>query len=167
MTPSERIGHAIRDLTSPKEFIYDAMRAGLDQAVNGHEEWGQGVKGFARRYGSGYAQYFISETLTEGSAYFLHEDNRYFRSGKQGFGPKFRYAITSTLLTRHDDGSRSISISTIGGVAGAAFISRIWQPRSTSSAGDAAVSFGLTIMFRSGLNLLREFSPGLAGKVLK
>jgi hypothetical protein len=49
----------------------------------------------------------------------------------------------------------------------ASFISRIWQPRSTNGAGDAAVNFGTTVAIDVGLNVLREFWPDFTRHVKK
>jgi hypothetical protein len=65
------------------------------------------------------------------------------------------------VLARHDDGRRRISISQFGGVAAGAFLSRAWLPQSQNSAGDAAVSFGITMGSNIGFGVLKEFLPDL------
>jgi hypothetical protein len=162
MTLSERFAYMERSMFGPKAFVFTALRAGINQWKDEPPEWGQGAAGYGRRYGSAYAQSFIRETLMHGSAMALHEDNRYFASGEQGFGRRLRYVIASAFLARHDDGSRHISISAIGSRAGAAFISRAWQPSSTNTAGDAAVSFGLGMAAHIGFNAMHEFLPRLS-----
>ncbi len=162
LTLSERFAYMERSMFGPKAFVFTAVRAGINQWKDEPPEWGQGAAGYGRRYGSAYAQSFIRQTLMHGSAMALHEDNRYFASGEQGFGRRLRYVIASAILARHDDGSRHISISVIGSLAGAAFISRVWQPPSTNTAGDAAVSFGLGMATRVGFNTMHEFLPRLA-----
>jgi len=117
------------------------------------------------RMGSAYGGFFIGQTIQHSVAFGLHEDNRYFALRRGGFAHRLGYALSSTVLARHDNGSRWISISGIGGAAGGAFISRAWQPPSTASAGDGAVAFGVTMAGRAGLNVLREFVPRL-GKFL-
>jgi len=161
MTRSERLVYAETSTLGTTAFVFAAARAGLDQAVDRPQEWQQGARGFGLRYGSVYGEYFIGQTFEHLTAYGLHEDNRYFASGQRGLARRLGYAIGSTFLARHDDGSRSISISGIGGAGAAAWLSRQWQPRSTTSNADAAVSFGLTLGVRAGLNILREFSPRL------
>jgi hypothetical protein len=53
------------------------------------------------------------------------------------------YALKSSVMARGNDGIRHVSISGIGSIAGASFISRVWQPTPDNSAGDGAVSFGI------------------------
>src|ERR1700730_12363184 len=132
MTRRERAAHYAHALFGPEAFLFAGVHAGIGQARNSPHEWGQGAEGFARRYGSGYAQHIVGQTIENGLAFGFHEDNRYFRSGENGIG-RVGYAFTSAFLARHDDGSRFNSISGIGGAAGGAFISRAWQPPSITS----------------------------------
>ena len=91
----------------------------------------------------------------------------YFGSGKKGFWPRTGYALSSAVLARHDDGRRHLSISQVAGFAAGAALSRAWQPPSTRSAGDAAVSFGISM----GMNLLatevKEFLPDILRPLVK
>src|SRR5215831_4821191 len=109
----------------------------------------------------------IQRTVTFGLSSALHEDNRYFNSGKQGVWRRTEYALTSSMLARHDDASRHVSISQLGGVAAAAFLSRLWQPKSQSSLGDGAVSFGLTMAGNTGFSVVKEFLPDLGRALAK
>jgi hypothetical protein len=89
----------------------------------------------------------------------LHEDNLYYGSGERGVWRRVQYAVKSSVLARSDDGTQHFSVSQVGSTAGAAFISRLWQPRSNDSAGDGAVSFGISMATNAGVNVLREFLP--------
>jgi hypothetical protein len=161
MTNSERFRSYLVRITGPQFFITAAATAGISQAEDTPKEWGGGAEGYGKRFGNAYAQHFIRGTLEYGVSAALHEDNRYFKSGQTGFFRRTKYAVVSTLLARHDNGNQSFSFSRIGSAAGAAFISRAWQPRSTTSAGDGATSFGISIGSDIGFNVFREFWPGL------
>jgi hypothetical protein len=52
-------------------------------------------------------------------------------------------------------------------VAAGAFLSRFWQPPSQRSAGDGAVSFGITMGSNMGFSLLKEFLPDLGRVITK
>jgi hypothetical protein len=67
--------------------------------------------------------------------------------------------VKSTFLARRDDGSRRISYSRIVAFAGAALISRLWQPRSTNSLHSAALNFGTSMGVAAGFDVAREFWP--------
>jgi hypothetical protein len=167
MSRTERLAEYLRDLTGPQAYFYSGALAGIDQAIDRPREWGQGGLGYARRYGSDFAEHVIATTLQNGFAVGLDEDNRYFNSGAHGFGRRLRYALTSPFLARHSNGSRSLSLSALGGVAGASAIEQIWQPRSTATFGNAAIIFGGTFALRAGVDVLREFAPRKLGALLQ
>jgi hypothetical protein len=161
MTRQERLGKYVTGLVSPVSFVNAAAAAGISQASNTPKEWGGGAEAYGKRVGNVFAQHVIRDTLEYGASAALHEDNRYFASGETGFLRRTKYALMSTFLARHDNGSRSFSFSRIGSSAGAAFISREWQPPSTTSAGDGAVAFGLNMGTQVGFNVFREFWPDM------
>lgn len=149
-------------MVNPLGYIKAAFSAGLDQWQDKPSEWEQGISGYGKRYVNITAQYSIQRTITFGLSSALHEDNRYFNSGQRGFWRRTRYALMSGFMARHDDGSRHISVSQIGGVAAGAFISRAWQPASQRSAGDGAVSFGISMLSNIGFGEVKEFIPDIA-----
>jgi hypothetical protein len=77
------------------------------------------------------------------------------------------YAIASSFVARHDNGSRHFSWSAVGGPAAGAFISRLWQPDSSRNLGDGAVSFAITEAIRVGFNVGREFAPHFVRRLLQ
>jgi hypothetical protein len=161
MTRYERLGNYAARLVSIENVFTSAATAGISQANNTPKEWGGGAEAFGERFGNSFAQHVIRGTLEYGISAALHEDNRYFVSGQNGFLRRTKYAVMSTLLARRDNGSRTFSFSRIGSTAGAAFISREWQPPSTTTAGDGAVTFGITMASQIGFNVVREFLPDL------
>jgi len=162
MNQQERTRLYFKTMINPLGFIKAGFSAGLDQWSDKPSEWEQGASGYGKRYANILGQYSIQRTVTFGLSSVLHEDNRYFNSGKQGLWPRVGYGLSSGLLARRDDGSRQFSFSQIGGVAAGAFLSRLWLPRSQNSAGDGAVSFGITMGSNIGFGVVKEFLPDLA-----
>ena len=134
LSQRERTRIYVKTMINPLGFLKAGLSAGIDQWEDKPQEWEQGASGYGKRFGNILGQYSIQRTVTFGLSSALHEDNRYFNSGKHGFWPRTGYALTSGFLARHDDGSRSFSFSQVGGVAAGAFLSRLWQPPSQSSA---------------------------------
>ena len=161
MTSTERFSRYVGSLSDWESVVRSAASAGIRQASGAPKEWGGGAEGYGLRIGNSFAQHTIQQTLRYGISAALHEDNRYFVSGQPGIFHRTMYAVKSTFLARHDNGSQYFSVSRLGGDAGAAFISRAWQPRSTTSAGDGATSFGIAIGSDVGFNVFREFWPDL------
>jgi len=165
MTQRERNHLYFKTMTNPLMYLKAAFSAGIDQWNDKPTEWQQGMSGYGKRYGNILGQYSIQRTVTFGLASALHEDNRYFNSGKQGVWKRTGYALSSGVLARKDDGSRHVSISQLGGVAAGAFLSRLWQPPSQSAASNGAISFGITMASNIGFSVVKEFLPDLGRKI--
>lgn len=167
LTQSERTHLYFKTMVNPLGFFKAAFSAGIDQWKDKPPEWSQGASGYGKRFLNIEGQYSIQRTVTFGLSSALHEDNRYFNSGKQGVWRRTGYALTSSMLARHDDATRHVSISQLGGVAAGAFLSRLWQPKSQSSLGDGAVSLGLTMAGNTGFSVVKEFLPDLGRALSK
>jgi hypothetical protein len=167
MTQAERNRLYFKTMRNPLGFVKAGFSAGIDQANDKPEEWEQGESGYGKRFANILGQYSIQRTVTYGLGSALHEDNRYFNSGKKRFWPRTEYGLTSGILARHDDGSRHFSISQVGGVAAGAFLARVWLPPSQSSASDGAVSFGITMGSNAGFGIVKEFLPDLGRALAK
>ena len=167
LTQRERTSIYWKTMVSPLGYFKAGFSAGIDQWNDKPQEWEQGMSGYGKRFANIVGQYSVQRTVTFGLGSALHEDNRYFNSGKQGFWPRTGYALASGILARQDDGSRHISISQLGGVAAAAFLSRLWQPPSQNSAGDGAVSFGVTMASNIGFGVVKELLPDLGRAIAR
>ena len=167
LVQKERTHIYLKTMVNPLGYIKAGFSAGIDQWKDKPPEWEQGASGYGKRFANIVGQYSIQRTVTFGLSSAFHEDNRYFNSGKKGLWSRTEYAMVSGVLARHDDGSRHVSISQLGGVAAGAFLSRSWQPPSQHSAGDAAVSFGITMASNMGFSVVKEFLPDLARVITK
>lgn len=159
MTRQERLNEFLKRTTSPLSLVNSAVSAGLGQWRDRPEEWGQGAKGYGRRYASSYAQHVVRETLMYGLSSALHEDNRYVRSRERGTKSRIYHAMNGTFFARTDDGRKRFSYSRIGSFAGASMISRLWQPPSSDSLRAVPVNVGTAIGLSMGMNVVREFWP--------
>jgi hypothetical protein len=157
LTAPGRLGVWAKDCFGPLSFIRSGASAGLGQWRDTPKEWKQGAEAYGRRYASGFAQHVTGATLVYGASSIFHEDNRYVRSDETGFRDRSKYALESTFLARHTDGTRHVSISRIIGFTGAALISRLWQPPSTRGMHSAAVSLATEVGASAGFNMVREF----------
>jgi hypothetical protein len=167
LTQRERTQIYLKTMVNPLGFLAAGFSAGIDQWNDKPTEWEQGASGYGKRFANILGQYSIRRTATFGLSSALHEDNRYFNSGKTSFWSRTGYAVASGMLARRDDGSRHLSISQLGGTAAGAFLSRPWLPPSQHSAGDAAISFGITMGVNIGSGALKEFLPDLARAITK
>ncbi len=161
LTQGQRTQIYLKTMVNPLGYLKAGFSAGIDQWKDKPEEWEQGASGYGKRFANILGQYSIQRTVTFSVASLLHEDNRYFNSGKRGFWSRAGYSLTSGILARHDDGTRHLSLSQLGGVAAGAFLSRTWQPPSQHSLGAGAVSFGISMASNMGFGVVKEFLPDI------
>ena len=159
MTSSERARHYLVAAFGPGAVLRAAAAGGLAQATDAPREWRVGAPGYGYRVGSAFAQQAIRQALEFGGSAVLHEDNRYFRSTQSGFLQRSKHALASAFTARSEGGETHLGYSRVGAELASSFISRLWQPPSMDSSGDAAVSFGLNMAADIGWNFVQEFSP--------
>jgi hypothetical protein len=114
------------------EFPWYGALAGISQAQNSEPGYGQGWVGYAKRYGSAFADGTIENFFTSAILpSLLHQDPRFFQSSEGGFAHRAGYAISRIFVTRSDSGKTQFNYSEIVGSALAAAIStNTYHPRS-------------------------------------
>jgi hypothetical protein len=150
----------------PIEFPYVGILAGINQAENQDPSYGQGFKGYAKRYGAGFADTTV-ENFMAGAVIpsLLHEDPRYFQSGKGGFWHRAGYAASRMIITRTDSGKRQFNYSEWGGSAVAAAISVTYHPAQDRNAASAA-NVWVTQLWGDALSFeIKEFWPDIKRKL--
>lgn len=142
--------------------------AALGQAGNSEPGYGQGAKGYAKRYGSTFADGTI-DTFMTGAVFpsLLHQDPRYFQMGKGEFFRRTGYAVSRTFVTRADSGHNQFNYSEVLGSAMAGGISNLYHPP-----GDRTLSNSMRVWSTQlGLDTLtfvaKEFWPDLRRKIRK
>ncbi len=167
LTQEERNSMFAGSLINPIWYLKAGASAGSNQWTDTPKEWEQGASGYGKRFGDIMGQYAIRKTVTFGFESLLHEDNRYFNSGKEGFWPRAGYALSSGFLARHDNGKRYPSASLLIGIASGAYLSRFWQPPSSNSVADAATSFGISLGWNIGMGVVKEYLPDMLRPLTK
>lgn len=158
MKPKLKFDMALRTAIDPMTFLVTAGVAGVEQAHKTFPGYGQGMEGYAKRYGASYADTVSARMF--GSAIYpvlLHQDPRYFYQGSGSVRSRVLYALLSTVICRGDNGELQPNYSHILGSFTAAGISNLYRAPSDRQA---------SLTFRNGLivlgggaitNLLREF----------
>ena len=161
LTPKLRLHEYVYDTFGPYTIFREAAAAVVSQAMNSPHEWGGGMKGYAERFGSNIGSLAAHGSITYALSAALHEDNRYFASGKQGTWRRVLHAALSPFETRRSDGTIGFSYSNTAGVVGASVISRGWAPPSWQGPESIAKTIGFTFAGEAGYNVFREFLPDL------
>jgi hypothetical protein len=164
LTPRQKFKIATQDAFDRGTFVLAALFAGQGQLTNSSPSFGQGVPGYARYYGTSFADWVIGDYMTE--AVFptlLHQDPRYFRRGSGSGWSRLRYAAGQIILTHSDSGRTLFNFSEIGGNAAAVAISNAYYP-DNRNAKDAVSRLGTQIGVDLASNILKEFWPDLYRK---
>ena len=131
----------------------------LYQLENQNPSFGQGMAGYAKRFGAAYGDQMIGNMMTEGIVpSVLHEDPRYFRLGEGTKKHRIAYALSRILVTRTDSGHNRFNFSEFGGNAIAVAMSNAWYP-DTRTASDNAEKLAIQLATDAFSNVLKEFWP--------
>jgi hypothetical protein len=159
ITPKQKITIALKDSFDYPLVGLGAAYAGLYQLDDSHPQFGQGVKGYLRRFGTSYCDQVLGNMLTEG---FLpiafHEDPRYFRLGEGTKRHRTAYALTRIFVTKTDTGARSFNFAEVIGNGTATLIGWSYYT-DTRDAPDYFQAFGTQLATDAISQVLKEFWP--------
>lgn len=145
LSPKQKFELFFKSQTDPWPFLLSSVVAGIGQADDSEEEWGQGVQGYAKRFGSAYSDAFIGNFF--GNAVLptlLHEDPRYFQKGSGSAMKRFLWAASSTIWCKRDNGTWGPNYANVGGNLIGAAIARAYYPESERTVADT-FNDGLTV----------------------
>lgn len=167
MTGEERFKQYAADTFGPDAFLFSAVGAGMSQWLDSPTEWGQGMEGYGRRYANSYGGTVLRNTMRLGLSAALHEDNRYFRSGKTGAKSRIGYVLLSPIIAKNDQGRNRFSVSHFTSAMGSQAIARYWSPPSWQGLDNVAMGTLIWYCQEVGKNFGREFWPDIARKMRK
>jgi hypothetical protein len=157
---------ALRSAVDPVQILGAAILAGISQARNDFQGYGQGSGGYLKRFGSGFADSFDSTML--GNAVFpalLHQDPRYFRKGTGSVTARLLYAVSTTVRAKNDNGKWSPNYSNLLGNIAAGGIANLYYPAADRSVG-LTVERAFTVTAEGTFGaLLSEFWPDISRKL--
>ncbi len=162
MTAKEKFQLFFKSTTDPWVFFLAAADAGISQAKGDFPEYGQGIEGYAKRFGASYTDTFDGNLW--GNAILtslLHEDPRYYRKGQGSFSSRFLWAASTTVWCKRDSGSWGPNYANvIGNFIGGA-ISNIYYPDSQRGVG-LTLTRGATVTAEGTIGAeLIEFWPDI------
>jgi hypothetical protein len=165
LTPRGKFAIAWGDATDRALFFQTAVLAGIGQATNGNPSFGQGIEGYAKRFGTTYADFAIENVMTEGVfPTLLHQDPRYFRRREGAWRSRLGYAVSWLFITRNDSGRSQFNYSEVVGSATSLAISNAYYPDGRS-VGHNMSRCAVQLGFDAASNVLKEFWPDLKRKL--
>jgi hypothetical protein len=159
LAPRQKFELAWKTSVDPVTFGVNGVIAGIQQARNDFSGYGQGAQGYAKRYGSSYAN-FVAGTFI-GSAILpslLKQDPRYFYKGSGSKRSRILYALANSVICKGDDGHWEVNYSSILGSFAAGGISNLYYPARNRNDAGLTVENALIGMGESAaINLFQEF----------
>jgi hypothetical protein len=145
LTSGQKYQLFFKSATDPWPFLLSGFGAGLDQAENSFPAYGQGMQGYAKRFGANYTDYFTGNLLGNAVlASLLKEDPRYFQKSTGSYTSRVLWAATSTVWCKRDSGTWGPNYANvIGNLMGAA-VSNLYYPEAERTASDT-ISRGLSV----------------------
>ncbi|HTB12613.1 MAG TPA: hypothetical protein VK752_13620 [Bryobacteraceae bacterium] len=165
LTPRGKFTIAWNDATDRAIFLQTAVLSGISQANNTNPSFGQGVAGYAKRFGTTYTDFAVENLMTEGVfPTLLHQDPRYFRRGEGTKRSRLAYAMSRLFITRGDSGKSEFNYSEVLGAATSVAISNAYYPDGRT-AGNNVTRYTEQLAFDAASNVLKEFWPSLKRKL--
>jgi hypothetical protein len=167
LTAAQKFAVTARGSFDPVELAWYGALAGIGQAENSEPSEGQGVEGYAKRYGIRFGDGVIEDFATR--AIFpslLHQDPRYYQMGKGSFWRRVRYSVGRIFITRSDSGTTQFNFSEIVGSAAAAGISTFtYHPKDERNLANATNVWGTQVGLDTLSYLAKEFWPDIRRKL--
>ncbi len=158
LSPQQKFTLSFKTLIDPATIASVGITAGIQQARNSYWQFGQGSEAYAKRFAAAWgtaATSLMSTSVVAASA--LHQDPRYFYSGRGTRKQRAWYAIKSAFRAKGDDGRWQPPYASFLGTIAAAELSDLYYPGSRTQ----YTLLGRALMFHFGgliaLNLGQEF----------
>jgi hypothetical protein len=158
LTTKMKFHLAYKDLTHPVFFVRVAEWAGVQQARDNPDEWGQGAKGYGKRLGAGFADAATGSLISNAILpSLLHQDPRYFYQGTGTKWSRARHAMLAPFVCKGDNGATQPNYSEWGGSLIGYSISTAYYPSSSRTAGHVFENFGIDMGLHVAASLAQEF----------
>lgn len=138
-----------------------AFVAGVRQWSDEPPEWQQGMKGYGRRYGTSFARNVLRDSIEYGGGALLGEDPRYEQCRCRGVMPRVTHAAVSAVLSRDREGNQVLAVARLTGMFAASMTSVAWYPERYTVLGDGVRWGTLSVGFKAGFNVFREYWPDI------
>jgi hypothetical protein len=132
LNPRQKFRLAWKTTSDPFTFVGVGALAGVEQATNAFDEYGQGAQGYFKRFGASYTD-AITGTFIGGAVLpsLLKQDPRYFYRGTGSTQSRLWYALSSPLICKGDNMRWQPNYSNVGGAFASAGISYLYYPDAT------------------------------------
>lgn len=168
LTPGGKFHIFYKTAFDPFEFVLAGLQAGSDQAEDEFPAYGEGAKGFGKRFAADFGDTVSANFF---SNYFysvlLKEDPRYFRLGEGTFKRRFVYSLEQEFVCRTDKGHRSFNFQNVLGAISSGALSNTYHPQADRGVALTARGTAFGLAYGSLGGLISEFWPDINARMHK
>ena len=159
LNAKQKLELTARTWLDPSAFVINGIIAGVWQAQNTHKGFGQGLRGYGKRYGASFADYGTGLLLEKVvTTTIFRQDPRYFYRGTGTTKSRVLYAISRTFVCRGDNKKDQFCYSSFVNRFGSGFVSNYYYPAvDRDKAGVILRNATMGIGFDALGNLFQEF----------
>jgi len=152
----------------PVTGVLAAAQAGLSQADNQFQSYGQSAEGYGKRFGAAFADQ-VSSGFFSNFMYptLFKQDPRYFRKGQGSFSRRFVYSLKQEVICHTDSGGRAFNASNVLGAFSSGALSNAYYPSDDRGFKLTMSRSGLAVVYATAGNLFNEFWPDISRKLHK
>lgn len=162
----EKVHLFAQDSLEPVTFIGAAFDSGLAQARDGDPIVGQGVAGYAKRYGAALTDSVFRDFFhTYLFPVMFRQDPRYYRRLEGSITARCGHALSHVIVAEGDSGRKMFNFSEWLGTTSSMLLSNTYHPGNSRGIGAASQRVGLSIAGDMGFDVLREFWPEIVRKL--
>jgi hypothetical protein len=168
LTAGQKLNIVARSSFDLVEYPWYGFLAGIGQAENDEEGYGQGGKGYVKRFGAAFTDGTI-ENFMVGAAFagLLHQDPRYYQLGKGGVWHRAGYSVSRLFVTRGDAGRAEFNFSEVLGGAVTAGLSNTYHPAGDRTVANTMTVWGTQMGYDALSIVVKEFWPDIRRKLSK
>ena len=160
LTAGEKFHLFVKNTSDPINFLDAGWDAGWGHLDKDDAAFGEGARGFGRRYAAALADNVSGEFFNT----FLYpavfrQDPRYYRLGAGPFHQRLFHAVRHVFVAHSDSGHLMFNYSEWMGTASSKAISNLYHPGNERGFGTTAQRTGFSITTDMGFDVLREFWP--------
>jgi hypothetical protein len=159
MTGKHKLALAAREAFDPFVWVSNGIQAGASHASNEFSQYGQGGRGFAKRYGATILDSVDSGLASSAFCVLLKQDPRYFRLGQGSILHRTFYSMAQQLSARSDARHRQFNWSNILGMFVGASLSNTYYPRPDRGFGLTMNRFAVGLGWGAASQVADEFWP--------
>jgi len=168
LTSKQKFDYWAKHTYSADIFLGTLFDTLILQASGAWPDYGGGMGGFGKRYGTQLAS---AESWSLFARWVfptvLHQDPRYFPSGRRNAFDRMAYAASRTIITRSDDGRNVFNSSLLLTVLFSCALSNGYKPLHDKSFPATMENSAAALGAVAQANLLNEFWPDLKSLFLR